>query len=154
MHPDIGTLAIEVTGDGPPRSATITCGLPNHGTGYLGGKLEHASSACETALISWPAIHFLEDGKLPSKKECKPRGNPPAGAVATLKGPWDGPYISRRIETGRSRCEDALWTFLLPVLSPQEENLILHEQQIKAGNNGPVTNSTTSTTTSTSTSTP
>ncbi|HEV7886047.1 MAG TPA: hypothetical protein VGO92_00695 [Acidimicrobiales bacterium] len=146
-----------MTGDGPPRSATITCGQPNRGTGYLGGKLEHASSACVTALISWPAIHFLDDGKLPSKKECRPRGTAPAGAVATLKGPWDGPYINRRIQTGRSRCEDALWTFLLPVLSPQEDEVVLFEAQLKAGNNGlplATSTSTTTTTTTTSTSTP
>ncbi|MEA2493830.1 MAG: hypothetical protein QOJ29_1741 [Thermoleophilaceae bacterium] len=127
------TLLVVVTAAGETRKATIRCGHGNTGTGYLAA-LNNSSSACITALISWPAIHYLEDGKAPFGEECQPRGEAPLGATASIDGVWIGKPLHRRIVV-RTRCDAALWTFLGPMFNPADAPLVVSQSDLSGREN-------------------
>jgi hypothetical protein len=121
----IGTLTLMVEEGGTTRSAILSCGDPcNKSSGYLKDGADGTTAACVSALMSEPPVDYLERGLRPTGKACKPNGTEPYGAVFTAEGTWLGEHIKRSF-TVNDPCTAALWTYMLPLRTPQAQPLIL-----------------------------
>jgi hypothetical protein len=115
-------LAVTVKEDGVVREATLQCGEPVKGAGYL-SDAEARGAACVTILINGDNLDYLEKDKRRTE-ECQPYGGPRLGDAAFLRGTLfeDTPF-ERRITVGNS-CDADLWEQLLPVLERRADPVL------------------------------
>ncbi|MDQ1438352.1 MAG: hypothetical protein QOK43_1981 [Acidimicrobiaceae bacterium] len=116
-------LTIEVTEGADRRTATIACGGPSRGTGYLSVPRQ-ASAACITAYISAPVTDYLERDKLPTGASCNRATPRHEGATAHIYGPWVGGNRIDRTLRPNSDCEATMWNLMLPVFQPMDDPLV------------------------------